>query len=172
MGIKGALILAAGIGIGAIIGKVYFENKYRKIADEEIGSIKDEYCREEKEVIVVDVTEEPTPKKEEEKPVYKTEPKRAKRDEIHISIDPNQIVSYSYGRVDYMGKSYDLIEYKWYKDFVLAHEDEVVDDYDLTVGRNFRSHFGDFEEDSAYILNKDSEVIYCIIKVQERFYGK
>lgn len=75
-------------------------------------------------------------------------------------IDPND-----FGNED----EYETISLTYYADSVLADDlDELVDAAE-TVGEDFASHFGEYEDDSVHIRNDKLKVDYEILK-DERTY--
>lgn len=75
-------------------------------------------------------------------------------------IDPND-----FGNED----EYETISLTYYADAVLADDlDELVDAAE-TVGEDFASHFGEYEDDSVHIRNDKLKVDYEILK-DERTY--
>ena len=60
---------------------------------------------------------------------------------------------------------YETISLTYYSDSVLADEnDEIVDDKNDVVGKDFESHFGEFESDSVYVRNDRRKCDYEILR--------
>ena len=73
---------------------------------------------------------------------------------IHI-VSPNE-----FGEDD----NYDVTSLTYYADGVITDEmDNVIDNPEELVGADIASHFGDFEEDSVFIRNDDTETYYEVL---------
>lgn len=61
--------------------------------------------------------------------------------------------------------NYTQISLTYYSDGVLADdEDEIIEDIDDTVGKDFADHFGDYEDDSVFVRNDRLRCDYEILK--------
>ena len=60
---------------------------------------------------------------------------------------------------------YDVISLTYYADGVLADDrDMPVDDVTAIVGRDFASHFGEYEDDSVFVRNDELKADYEILR--------
>ena len=88
-----------------------------------------------------------------------------KDEEVKNLNEPYVIAPEEYGEIE----DYDLITLIYYDDGYLADEmDKVVDDIENTVGEDFHTHFGEYEEDTVFIRNDVRRVDYEI----QRDYAK
>ena len=173
------LAFAAGALIGSAATWYFVKDKYEKLAQEEIDSVKETFKKsyEDQEV-----------KHEEE--IHKVENKyynalaqdynyeKKSRPETILEEDdeeeavrkmdePYVIKPYEFG--DYI--DYEQISLLYFADGVLADEDtlDVIDDVDETVGEYFADHFGEYEEDSVYVRNDAKRCEYEILKDERQY---
>lgn len=152
------LIFSLGVVAGAVASWFVAREKYRKIADDEIASVKEVFQRKKKE-------------EAEEKETYcdlvdayDTESvdddlAEDKDDSMHpYIIEPEE-----YGNK----ADNECTVLMWYGDDILTDTYGVnVDDIDNTVGREFIAHFGDNPEepDVVYVRNDRLEMDYQILQ--------
>lgn len=169
----------AGITVGAAAAWLYAKKHYEKIAQEEIDSVKAAYG---KGVSLLDnssmhpssiVAEElfspeytkrftDAAKTEKEgKKNYAKPDKKEKQMRKDISDTPYVISPDAFGEFD----DYVLISLTYYSDGVLTDEDdEPIDDIEGIVGKDYASHFGEYEEDSVFIRNDRMKCDYEILR--------
>ena len=172
------LAFAAGALIGSAATWYFVKDKYEKLAQEEIDSVKETFKKsyEDQEV-----------KHEEE--IHKVENKyynalsqdynyekksrpeaileEDEEEEVRKMDEPYVIKPYEFG--DYI--DYEQISLLYFADGVLADEDtlDVIDDVDETVGEYFADHFGEYEEDSVYVRNDAKRCEYEILKDERQY---
>ena len=172
------LVFAAGALIGSAATWYFVKDKYEKLAQEEIDSVKETFKKsyEDQEV-----------KHEEE--IHKVENKyynalaqdynyekksrpeaileEDEEEEVRKMDEPYVIKPYEFG--DYI--DYEQISLLYFADGVLADEDtlDVIDDADETVGEYFADHFGEYEEDSVYVRNDAKRCEYEILKDERQY---
>ena len=171
------LIFTAGVTIGSVVTWKLVENKYRKIADEEIESVKEAFSRKKDE----DAIEEPNDLAYgEDEPVEKTKTARQlEKEEYEDLINRSSYISYSDKKEEnnmekpyiispdeYEDGDYDKETLDYYEgDGVLVDRfGDVIEDVEETVGLDFASHFGEYEQDTVYVRNDVSEVDYEILR--------
>lgn len=65
---------------------------------------------------------------------------------------------------------YDIISLNYYADGVLADDwNDPIEDLEATVGEDFASHYGEYEEDCVYVRNDRLKVEYEILKSLSKF---
>lgn len=161
--IKCILAFTAGAVIGAAVSAKYLNKKYELIAQDKIDSIKSEYC---------------TPRCETVKPtemeVYEniasrySKPTEPETSSVNIEDDdkPYVITPEELGDVD----EYDTDTLYYYADGVLVTlQDEIVEDVEGTVGKDFANHFGEYEDDSVCVRNPRHKCDYEILRDFRRF---
>ena len=184
-----AIIFIIGAGIGSLITWKIVEEKYKKIADEEIESVIERFKnREELKTLLIDEEEKKQIKEELEneeeihdKEVYvdkvndlgymPEEPKKHVTKEVFMKtyddeevVEPYVIAPEEYGEID----SYETHSWTYYADGVLAEDYSIISDYETLIG-DALSHFGEYEDDSVYVRNEDTECDYEILKHDKTF---
>lgn len=183
---KNLFIFAAGAAIGSVVTWKVVEKYYKDLADEEIESVIETFKNREKEN--KKAVEEKVEDKETEK-----ENKRKKKDkEKHAKL----VNSLNYGEADIstvedklINKSvedivstmiispeefgekdeYDTKSWMLWHDGVLTNEfDEIVEDPESIIG-DALSHFGEYEDDSVYVRNNDTQTDIEILQSEKEF---
>lgn len=175
---KNLLMLAAGVVIGSCATWKYAENKFRRIADEEISDVKRVYSSnkktEEKEELKPEQDDTYVPTEEDvndnkeiiEKMNYssfsKKEKKETKEVERPYVITPGEFGECGYGTVSLT----------YYADDVLTYEedDELIDNRDEIVGNDAVNHFGEYEDDSVFVRNDAKKCDYEILYDQRNYH--
>lgn len=177
------LMFAAGAALGVSATWKYFKEKYKRIADEEIDSVREYYLNKKpKYEGPYDSDEETRMKAREshEKPDireyaeklkdleyrnYSSSDRTVEREEKDVD-GPYVIAPEEYGELH----DYQTIELTHYGDGILAENTgEIVDDADDIVGPDYADHFGEYEDDSVYIRNDKRKCDYLIL-LEERPY--
>ena len=170
----------AGIGTGAISMWFGIRKYYEKLSRDEIESVKETFSKLKKTDETVTKTEEPddTNKKSEAvvfsekdyidyaKAIDKMKENHEKKNEVlkaPYSISPDEFER---------DNGYSAIDLTYYSgDGVLADdEDEIIEDIEGTVGKDFINHFGDYEDDSVFIRNDKLKTDYEILKDNRSFH--
>lgn len=165
---KDLFIFAIGAAIGSVVTWKFVKDKYERIAQEEIESVKEVFSSREE---ALKKTEE-VKKEEELKEAsdklnnlgYKTsysEFSESKRKE-DAQVDKPYVIS-----PDEFGElyDYDQISLRYYSDGVLVDDadDEIVDNIEEIVGFDSLNHFGEYEDDSVFVRNDRLKVDYEIL---------
>lgn len=176
---KNIFMFATGVIIGSLATWKYVEDKYKKIADEEIADVKRVYSeqKEKTEIITEDITEQTevyTPTKEEvekndtmiDKLNYSTFSKKDKKEADEVE-KPYVIAPEEFGECDYS-----TVSLTYYADDVLTYDedDEIVVDRDDIVGNDAVNHFGEYEEDSVFVRNDARKCDYEILYDQRNYH--
>lgn len=173
-------IFVAGAAIGSVVTLKFLEEKYKRIADEEIESVKETFKKAiEKEAGEEENVEE-TPVKvatfshTPDKPNitdyaamtrgmgYDTE-----TDKENVEDDgPRVIIPDDFG----MNEDYDNVSLLYHVDGYLTNEQNVlVDDIENTVGFECLNTFGEYEDDAVYVRNDKLKTDYEILKVDSNY---
>lgn len=164
-----------GMGIGAYITYIYVKDMYAEIAQEEINSVKEAYIKKtknlQKDVITEDEKKEKVDKvKNKNKSDISEYAAKLKESGYtnysEISQEDNDVeVPYVIAPEDYgENDEYETISLTYYSDGVLTDEDdEVITNPGELVGRDFASHFGDYEDDSVFIRNDNRKIDFEIL---------
>ena len=183
-----SLIFLTGIAVGAAISWKYAETKYKKIAEEEIESVKETFENRLKNVkrledvakSVIDVSEKEKQQKEVDLKEYTDIIKHAEygqTNQADISKDvkegkimadrPYIISPEEFGENPY----YDTISLTYYSDKVLTDEDDIeIEDVDGLIGEDSLNHFGEYEDDSVFVRNDELQTDYEILLDERAYY--
>lgn len=174
------LIFVAGAAIGSVATWKLVETKYKKIADEEIQSVKEVFGMmhtEEMNVEPAEVEEEDIP---EEQTIEQARAILKENDYTNYSLTPDEIERKmkdvekpyvippeEYGEL----YDYDTISLTYYsEDGVLADDgNEPIEDIDSVVGNDSLRRFGEYEDDSVHVRNDTLKVDYEILLSIERY---
>ena len=169
-------IFAAGAAVGSVITWYVLKDKYKKIADEEINSVKDTFSKEEKR-------RRKMIKIKENVPVGDTKPTEEFVDPGYSKVDDeDRTVSNRYPYIispndfdDPNYENYDKVTLTFYADGVLTDELDnpiCLEDVQKNVGTEFVTHFGEFERDVVYVRNDILEIDYEILRDEDNFVTK
>ena len=183
-----SLIFLTGIAVGAAISWKYAETKYKKIAEEEIESVKETFENRLKNVkrledvakSVIDISEKEKQQKEVDLKEYTDIIKHAEygqTNQADISKDvkegkimadrPYIISPEEFGENPY----YDTISLTYYSDKVLTDEDDIeIEDVDGLIGEDSLNHFGEYEADSVFVRNDELQTDYEILLDERAYY--
>lgn len=167
--LSNAVIFAAGAAIGSVVTWKLIEEKYKRIAQEEIDSVKEVFARKKVEP---EVTEEPikptiddvvkeTGHVDYSSMVNKLGYVKDEEEGGSTMIDKPYVISpEEFGDCDY-----ETVSLVFYADGVLADDyDEVVTDIGSTVGIGSLQTFGQYEDDSVFVRNDRLKTDYEILK--------
>ena len=179
-----AFIFAVGAIIGSAVTWKLIKTKYEQIAQEEIDSVKETFSR---------LHDESTDKEEKAKMVecakdlisISDKKEKSNMKEYASKIKEYDYVNYSdnekevsnvknhpfvispeeFGEMDYS-----MVSLVYYADGVLANDcDEIIEDVENTVGTDFPSHFGEYEDDSVFVRNDTRKCDYEILRDKRKF---
>lgn len=174
--IKSVVIFAAGASAGAIVTWKLIKEKYKKLAQEEIDSVKELYSEKISKVLErTEPLEEGAEEQIDETIVneynnmcsdlgYSSASTREKKED-KVLTKPYVISPDEFGEQDY-----NIISLNYYADGVLADDfDVIIDDVEATVGEDSLNHFGEYEDDSVFVRNDELEIDYEILKDTRKF---
>ncbi len=190
-------IFMVGLGVGGAIGYKLSSDHFKKIADEEIESVKDEFAKlystdnetEQKEendsyIDMNKLIKEKNDKKEHKEIIkdYVQEEDEDEDPDYIVDIDngdeqddmaPYTIAPEEYGEME----GYDAKTLYYYADKVLAYEngDLVVDPVDIIGQVKLEGSFGEYSDDGVYVRNDKLRCDYEILlslKTYEEDTGK
>lgn len=173
--ITGLVIFAAGAGIGSVVTWYLVKDKYEKLAQEEIDSVKEVFYERRGEKV--------------EKAVEKIEDARTNNEGLSVreyaaklsengytdytdipdekEVEPTMGVEKPYvippeefGELDDYGR----ISLTFYADHILADDnDNVLEDVEEVIGSESLNHFGEYEDDSVFVRNDKLKLDYEIL---------
>lgn len=153
----GAAAFLIGAASGFFTAWYIAENKYKKIAQEEIDSVKSVYSKKRND----DKTEKENEDKTEHETILRSEHYIYEEKEEDDDMEKPYVISpEEFG--DY--EDYERISLTYYTDEVLTDEnDEIVDNIDEVVGSDSLNHFGEYEDDSVFVRNDRLKCDYEIL---------
>lgn len=178
-----AFIFGAAAGVAATWK--FFEEKYARIAQEEIDSVKEVFSKRDKK----DDTPKPEPveeKKESSEPVFsRSEVKKASEiidysgysaDPIETQIEepkPYVIPPEAFGELEEEG--YTNVSLTFCSDqIVIDDNNDILEDVNDVIGFDSLSHFGEYEDDAVYVRNDKLHCDYEILldqRTSEQYIG-
>ena len=162
---KGLLIFAAGLAIGAVAGACVIKNKVLADAKEEIEEVR-EYYRSKKETVKEEQPEvEPVTEEKEYKDIVSNngyvnynKPEKIQTSEFE---DPYIIDPSEFGEE----VGYDTETLTYFADGVLVDDvDDVIEEPDLVVGLNNLDIFEEFGASSIYVRNVMYKTDYEVLR--------
>lgn len=164
------LIFAAGVAIGSAVTWKLVKDKYKKLADEEIASVKEIWSK--KHPTVEDIAAQPK----------QTHVDYAERKTAREIILENKY-SDKKEEEDYMDKYVISPEefseselpsesLTYWADGIVTDEANCVmdeDDIEETIGSDALNHFGEYEDDSVFVRNETLDEEYEILMDTRRF---
>lgn len=178
------VIFLSGVAAGAAISWKYFESKYKKIAQEEIDSVKEVYSNrakkneESKKVEHVEAVVEKQKLREEDiaeaKSIISESGYAGEHSDIYqqvkegkyVADKPYVIPPEEFGENPY----YDAVSLNYYADGILTDDtDEPIEDVEGLIGEDALTHFGEYEDDSVFVRDDDAQVDYEILLDQRRY---
>ena len=163
--LSSSIAFTIGSAIGGVVAWKILETKYKRIADEEIESVKRVYASTREEF----KPKEFEPKKFEPDTLHASYPELVKGlysnesegDDVKTKAKPYVITPEEFGEKD----DYEAESLTYYADDVLTDNyDNVIKDLKGTVGKDFKSHFGEYEDDSVFIRNDELKTDYEILR--------
>lgn len=178
------IAFVAGAGIGSAATWYFLKEKFEKQYQEEINSVKNALFKKYDALNTkedVDVKKETVPQfAKEDKEQYSKIVKQydytqfaqnreealSEPEEVEEKVSGPYIISPDM----YDESDYDTVSLTYYADDVLADSisDEVYDDPYSLVGE-FKSHFGEYDDDSVFVRNDDERLDYEIIRDDRRY---
>ena len=182
-----AVAFTIGVATGASITYILIKKHFKKIADDEIDTMREYFQnkRAEEANALEEESDEAEVKEardehQEDKPNIReyaslikkenytnySDTVADKKKEVDDVEKPYVITPEEFGELDYS-----TISLTYYSDGVLTYEsDELVEDVDDIVGADFAEHFGEYEDDSVFIRNDRMKTDFEIL-VDKRNYS-
>lgn len=170
--IVNVLIFAAGAAIGSVVTWKLVKTKYEKIANEEIESVKERFAdlknntdeaKDEPELERPDEKPAPDPKSDVVKKEYRTiiEESGYSNEEVEdVGTKPYVIAPDEFGEIE----EYTVASLTYYADNVLTDDwDNIIKNVDELVGKDSLKRFGEYEDDSVFVRNEQTQTDYEIL---------
>lgn len=178
-GLKYFVVFSLGAAAGIAVSWKILEEKYKKISQEEIDSVKEWYSnkKNDEQVVTIEPDQEPEYEKDDDNrtstgyyPIrssdeYHTLTKKYNNEQkggskTMASIKPYVIPPEDFGELD----GYETISLTYYADGVLADDmDERITNVDDIIGSESLKHFGEYEDDSVFVRNDELLTDYEIL---------
>lgn len=179
----GIVAFVAGVAVGSEITWYFLKDKYEKLAQEEIDSVKEVFSNRYSEKNEntelsnkIDTEQTVKEKDEDDKPDYVDYStandiltKKYKTEDAEpedLEGKPYVIPPSDFGMEDDYGE----ISLMYYADHILADENgDMVEDVENTVGFESLSHFGEYEDDAVCVRNDRLKCDYEILIDNDRY---
>lgn len=184
MKIKDLIIFVSGVAVGSLATWKFVEAKYKRIADEEIESVKEVFSKRYSEMEDSEDDEEYEDEEYEDEEVVEELEEQDKLEIRHYNAmvkkydtadesnkkpsnnydEPYVISPDEFGDID----DYETITLHYYEGdgYLTDDNDELVDDADEVIGWDSLNHFGEYEDDAVHVRNDrykaDYEILKCI----------
>lgn len=172
------LIFAAGVAIGSAVTWKVIKNKYEKLADEEIASVKEVWSKKhstDEDVVEAnekdsktDITQQP--KKNQDFKDYRAIQEII--DENGYKEEENYMDKYVISPEEYGESELPSESLTYWADGVVTDEANCImdeDDIEETIGGDALTHFGEYEDDSVFVRNETLAKEYEILMDTRRF---
>lgn len=143
---------AVGFALGVVVAEKYFSQHYKKLADEEIESVKEVYRGKERAL----------EKKYDRKEYMQMVENSGYMEDAYENVErPYVITPDEYGEND----EYNRVTLTYYQgnDVVADDTDEPLEDLEDTIGADSLSHFGEYEDDTVFVRNDRRRTDYEIL---------
>lgn len=181
-----AFAFAIGAAIGSFVTWKIVKTKYKRIADEEINSVKEVFARRYSEKMSKEKPNENT--NQASLTLDETEKNANIQDDIdayhelldklnYANIDVDSLIAKKGGSTvtdgpfvispDEFGEdpNYQTVSLTLYEDGVLTDDyDDIVVDVDDLVGEDSLTHFGEYEDDSVFVRNESMQTDFEILR--------
>lgn len=155
------LIFAVGAVAGGAATLKYANDKYEKIANEEIAQMREYWEKKEEETIKTRGVVKSEDEDEEELPNTPYKGYDEEEEDVEKMYKPEVVAP-----EETWEKDYPTISLTYYEgDQTLTDDqDKIITNVAELVGEDFASHFGEYEDDSVFIRNDKIGVYYEILR--------
>lgn len=167
-----AIAFLLGAGIGSVVTWKLVETKYKKLAQEEIDSVREVYSK--KEIALANEVKKAhacleANTKNDKVPSYQhivEDMGYASESEEEEGVGNVHVIPpESYGEL-----GYEEVSLTYYADDVLAYDDDsVIGDVNKVVGKGSLNTFGEYEDDSVFVRDDDKKIDYEILRDMRRY---
>lgn len=171
-------IFSAGVAIGVAASWKFFETKYKKIAQEEIDSVKEVFSFKKEKSEPTESNENNT-EDEESEPMFTDEEVKEYLEFVrdlgytneekgvdNMNKKPYVITPDEFGEL----ADYGTESLMYYADGVLTDDfDNPIEDIGAMVVEDYADHFGEYEDDSVFVRNENHKTDYEILRDERNF---
>ena len=165
-------IFTLGAAVGSVVTWKLVKDKYARIAQEEIDSVKEVFSKRNKpEESVEEKDEEPVPTSE-EVAEYKSIINNCGYsvvERVETMHDKPYVIEPEIFGED---PDYETISLNYYADGVLTDENNCIIDpgeIESLIGEESLDHFGEYEDDSVFVRNEERKTDYEILAIQSNY---
>ena len=165
-------IFTLGAAVGSVVTWKLVKDKYARIAQEEIDSVKEVFSKRNKpEESVEEKDEEPVPEPE-EVAEYKSIINNCGYsvvERVETMHDKPYVIEPEIFGED---PDYETISLTYYADGVLTDENNCIIDpgeIESLIGEESLDHFGEYEDDSVFVRNEERKTDYEILAIQSNY---
>ena len=167
-----AFMFVLGAAAGSLLTWKIVDEKYRKLAEEEIEAVREHYKKKNEEIVTsgyCEVSDSDLSVATYEKQVTDLGYTSTNVHEVYIEPGVDIIEPFVISPDEYGEKDYEVKSWTYYADFVLTDDDgEIVSEPESIIG-DALSHFGEYEEDSVFVRNENVEWDIEILKHEKTF---
>ncbi|MBQ8135446.1 MAG: hypothetical protein IJ192_13755 [Clostridia bacterium] len=159
----GIIIFICGAAVGAFLAWNHTKNKYERIVQEEIDSVKKTFSKKAEE------------NNDSSGYTINEEDISDLSDEIvkagYVSSDTVEDIPYVISPKEFGEfEDYETISLTYYADGILADDNDVmIDDVENIIGTESLDHFGEYEDDSVFVRNDRVKCDYEILMDQRKY---
>lgn len=178
--LRNLLVFTVGAALGSAVTWKVLKEKYARIAQDEIDSVKEVYSRKKPDEEVKDISEETSEEVTDEEtkrgPSYKEYVEQTKRYTTSDSKGEEEDKQYMNKPYVIPPEEFDELDYEtvsltYYADEVLADEDDnIIEDIDDIIGSESLETFGQYEDDSVFVRNDELMCDYEILLDNRNYY--
>ena len=165
-------IFTLGAAVGSVVTWKLVKDRYARIAQEEIDSVKEVFSKRNKpEESVEEKDEEPVPEPE-EVAEYKSIINNCGYsvvERVETMHDKPYVIEPEIFGED---PDYETISLNYYADGVLTDENNCIIDpgeIESLIGEESLDHFGEYEDDSVFVRNEERKTDYEILAIQSNY---
>ena len=165
-------IFTLGAAVGSVVTWKLVKDRYARIAQEEIDSVKEVFSKRNKpEESVEEKDEEPVPEPE-EVAEYKSIINNCGYsvvERVETMHDKPYVIEPEIFGED---PDYETISLTYYADGVLTDENNCIIDpgeIESLIGEESLDHFGEYEDDSVFVRNEERKTDYEILAIQSNY---
>lgn len=173
---KNVFTFITGVALGSLVTWGILKERYKKIADEEIRSVKDTFKEKKSNVSDEDEGYRPTLedleelKKQLETNAYTNYSGGEKPKEKEKEKEDDEMEPYVIAPEEYDENGYKTMSLTFWSDGVVTDEANFpIDDIEETIGEDSLTHFGEYEDDSVFVRNDRLRTDYEILMDARKF---
>lgn len=161
------IIFTAGAAVGSVVTWALVKDKYERIAQEDIESVREMYAKRDsgKTEDGENDDESNEPKDQAAKDIYEQIVRNADYSNSEEEEEDDMEKPYVISPEEYDENGYKTRSLTYYADGVLVDEhDKVIRRVEKLIGVDSLNHFGEYEDDSVFVRNDAAKTDFEILK--------